>query len=182
LFSELLRALGFRVQLYSARAANNSGGYGPEFDHMLVSVGLEERWLADVGFGDSFLEPLRLDATGEQVDNGRPYTVERDGERRVLLRIEDGVWKPKFVFSEQPRELSEFAGMCHYHQTSPESHFTRSRVCTRATPQGRITLADLRLIITTHEGRQERLLESEDEYRAALREYFGIELPVATAA
>ncbi len=30
--------------------------------------------------------------------------------------------------------------MCRFHQTSPESMFTRLRLCTLATPTGRITL------------------------------------------
>jgi arylamine N-acetyltransferase len=54
------------------------------------------------------------------------------------------------------RELADFTDMCHFHQTSQESHFTRNRICSRATPDGRITLSDSRLIITTGEKRQER--------------------------
>ena len=67
--------------------------------------------------------------------------------------------------------------MCRYHQTSPESSFTRRRVCTRATPDGRITLSDRRLITTRAGERQERELADEDEVRAVLREWFGVELP-----
>ena len=33
---------------------------GPEFDHLTLRVDLEEPWLADVGFGEGFLEPLGL--------------------------------------------------------------------------------------------------------------------------
>ena len=59
-FAALLRALRFRVTLLSGRVARQDGSYGPEFDHLTLRVDLEEPWLADVGFGDCFLEPLRL--------------------------------------------------------------------------------------------------------------------------
>ena len=55
LFAGMLRALGFRVTMLSAGVARKSGGFGPEFDHMTLTVDVgEEQWLADVGFGDGF--------------------------------------------------------------------------------------------------------------------------------
>jgi N-hydroxyarylamine O-acetyltransferase len=66
--------------------------------------------------------------------------------------------------------------MCRYHQTSPLSHFTRGRICSKATPDGRVTLSEMRLIITRNGERQERALANEEEYEAILRERFGITL------
>ena len=65
-FAALLRALGFSVTLLSGRVAREDGTASPEFDHLALRVDLEEPWLADVGFGDSFLEPLRLKPDVEQ--------------------------------------------------------------------------------------------------------------------
>jgi N-hydroxyarylamine O-acetyltransferase len=67
--------------------------------------------------------------------------------------------------------------MCHYHQASPESHFTRRRICSRATPAGRISLSDLKLIETSDEHRNEREFTGEEQWRSTLEELFGIELP-----
>jgi len=64
--------------------------------------------------------------------------------------------------------------MCLYHQTSPQSHFTQKRICSLATPDGRVTLSDLRLITTRNGVREERMLETEAEHTVALRELFGI--------
>lgn len=65
--------------------------------------------------------------------------------------------------------------MCLYYQTSPQSHFTRARLCTLATPEGRVTLSGTRLITTDEGGgRRERTLAGEREYEEALREYFGV--------
>jgi N-hydroxyarylamine O-acetyltransferase len=176
LFAALLRALGFNVTLLSARVMEG-GRLGPEFDHMTLLVQLEERWLADVGFGDSFREPLRLDDPHEQRQNHGAYRLTRDGEQWTLLaRSSDNEWTPQYVFTLQPRQLADFADMCHYHQTSPESHFTQKRVCSLATPAGRVTLSDMRLIITQNGEREEKMLASREEYAKALREYFGIKL------
>src|ERR1043165_6754189 len=66
-FAALLRALGFDVEMLSARVPRADGTTSPEFDHMtlLVRAG-GERWLAGVGFGECFLHPLRIDDRGEQ--------------------------------------------------------------------------------------------------------------------
>src|SRR6266478_8398002 len=74
-FAALLRVLGFRVTLLSGRVARAEGGYSPEFDHLTLRVDLEEPWLADVGFGDCFLEPLRLESRLEQEQSGRVYRL-----------------------------------------------------------------------------------------------------------
>ena len=74
-FAALLRVLGFRVTLLSGRVARADGGYSPEFDHLTLRVDLEEPWLADVGFGECFLEPLRLEPGMEQPQNGRIYRL-----------------------------------------------------------------------------------------------------------
>jgi N-hydroxyarylamine O-acetyltransferase len=66
--------------------------------------------------------------------------------------------------------------MCRYHPTSPQSHFTQQRVCSRATPDGRVTISGMRLITTVRGQRHERHLRGEDEYAQALRTHFGIVL------
>jgi len=179
LFAALLRALGFEVRMLSAGVAREGGGFGPEFDHMALVVELEERWLADVGFGDSFREPLRLDERDEQRQGKSAYRIRPEGHRLVLERRDGGgEWKPQYSFTLRPRAYADYAEMCRHHQTSPESHFTRGRVCTRATDGGgRVTLSELRLITTDPEGaRHERALSGEEEYADVLREQFGVRL------
>ncbi len=175
LFAGLLRALGFEVDMLSARVANAAGEFGPDFDHMTLMVQLDQRWLADVGFGDSFREPLLIDTPEEQVRKDRAYKILPENERRILWQRGDGdEWKAQYSFTLQPFTFPDYAEMCHYHQTSPQSHFTQKRVCTRATPQGRITLSELRLINTESGERIEQTLQDEQEYAKVLRQHFGI--------
>jgi N-hydroxyarylamine O-acetyltransferase len=181
LFAALLRELGFNVEMLSAGVANDKGVFGPDFDHMTLLVTApdepQQRWLADVGFGDSFNEPLLLDERSEQPQGQRSYRIDPDGDHLILSQRQgDGDWKPQYRFMVRPHTYSDYQEMCHYHQTSPESHFTQGRVCTRATPDGRITLSGLRFITTTMAGREERTLPDENAYEQLLRVEFGIEM------
>lgn len=176
-FAALLQAIGFQVTLLSARVARQDGSFGPEFDHLTLRVDLDRPWLADVGFGDSFVEPLRFLPGIAQKDGSQIYRI---SETAGVLQLEQweaaNSWKQMYRFTLQPRQMQEFAGMCHYHQTSPESSFTRKRLCTRATADGRITLSDMKLVITRDGNKEERMLSSEEEWRATLREYFDVVL------
>lgn len=176
-FAALLRRLGFKVTLLSARVPRQDGSDGPEFDHLALRIDLAEPWLADVGFGDSFLSPLRLAIGEEQQQDGRAFRItELEGSLHVERAEPEGSWKREYSFTLVPRDLSEFAPMCHYHQTSRESPFTRKRVCSMATPEGRITVADWKLIVTFNGKREERMLSSDKEWRDALQKYFGVVL------
>jgi len=176
-FGALLRALGYNVANLSARASSADGSFGSEFDHLTLLVTIDgERWIADVGFGDSFLEPLRLDDRFDQNDPAGTFRIEQRDVDLVVCRSKTDAWSDEYLFTLGEHPLEDFAGMCRYHQTSPQSHFTRKRICSMATPDGRITLSDLRLITTTRGERVERELASEDEWRAVLRAEFAISL------
>jgi N-hydroxyarylamine O-acetyltransferase len=172
-----LRELGLSVTLLSARVSREDGSASPEFDHLALRVDLDEPWLADVGFGDSFLEPLRLKPELEQEQSSGRFRIVQVGDVMIMQRVLPGeFWKSMYRFTLTPRQLSDFAPRCEFQQTSPESHFTRQRICTLPTQDGRITLSDLKLIRTIGERREERILASEDEWRSALAELFGVQL------
>jgi N-hydroxyarylamine O-acetyltransferase len=176
-FAALLRQLGFRVTLLSARVPRADGSDGPEFDHLTLRVDLDEPWLADVGFGDFVLEPLLLKTDIVQDQGGKKYRLFEVGDRMHVQKCDrDGVWKPEYSFRLQARQLSDFAKMCRYHQTSPDSPFTKKRLCTIATPDGRITLSNMRLIVTHGNSREESEVESDVGWNAALKTHFGVVL------
>lgn len=175
LFAGLLRALGFKVEMLSAQVADDEGGFSRDFDHMTLIVSGEQRWLADVGFGDSFVEPLLLDAREAQMQRDRAYRIVADGEWLILERADNGRdWKPQYSFTLQPFQYPDYAEMCEYHQTSPESHFVRSRICSRLTPEGRISLTEKLLITTEGNQRHEQPVATPEEYVEMLRQHFRI--------
>ncbi|HSE41998.1 MAG TPA: arylamine N-acetyltransferase [Acidobacteriota bacterium] len=176
LFAELLRRLGFKVEMLSARVSKSAEDYGPEFDHMTLLVQLDERWIADVGFGESFIEPLKLDVEEEQIQNSRRYRIISRENGGKIYQAFDKKWMNQYLFHISPHKLREYAGMCNYHQTSPDSTFTQKVVCSRATEDGRITLTDKKLIITSGTQRQEKDLAGQEEFDQLLLEHFGFSL------
>lgn len=142
-FAWLLRELGFDVKLLQAQVPSASGELGPPFDHMALLV--NDAWLADVGFGDFAMHPIPI---------------------KEFDQVE-------YVLSLEPHELSEFAPMCDYQQYDPRSSFTKKRVCTIATPDGRITLSDAKLIVTKNGQRTETPVAG-DDWERVLYETFGI--------
>jgi N-hydroxyarylamine O-acetyltransferase len=173
-FSELLAALGFQVTLLAARVFGD-GDLGPPFDHLALRVAVagDGPWLADVGFGRHSSYPLRLDTAAEQADPGGTFRVAgtADGDLDV---IRDG--QPQYRVEPRPRSLGDFGPTCWWQQTSPESHFTRSLVCSLLTERGRVTLSDRTLIHTTGDRREERTLAGDAEVLDAYRSLFGIVL------
>ncbi|WP_413163285.1 arylamine N-acetyltransferase family protein [Capilliphycus salinus ALCB114379] len=176
LFSWLLQQLGFKVTLLSAQVAREDGNFGREFGHLTLLVKDTESWLVDVGFGDSFLYPLKLENSTEQIQKREHYKLINNDETWIFYYKKEGDYKPQYCFTLTPRNLTDFQTTCEYNQTSPQSIFTRSRICTKATPTGRVTLSDNRLIITQNGQREEHTLNTEAEYNKTLQDYFNINL------
>lgn len=175
LFNELLGHLGFRTRIVSARVFNGTD-HGPEFDHAaIIATAGEEEYLTDVGFGDFIAEPLRFVLDEEQTDSAgtfiiRPY----DGDYLEAAKRDGEDWKSQYIFKDVARDLTEFAEMCDFQQYSPESHFTKGKVCSLMTENGRKTLTDKKFIVTTNGGKTETPVESEDEFDRILARQFGI--------
>ncbi|MEM8806511.1 MAG: arylamine N-acetyltransferase [Cyanobacteria bacterium P01_G01_bin.38] len=176
LFGWLLEQLGFTVVMLSARVFKDTQP-GAEFDHMLLLIEMEEaRLIADVGFGDSFLEPLPLDSSEAHEQYGSMYRLTGSETEKMLQRLRGSDWSPQYIFALKPRQLDEFSVMCQYQQTSPESHFTQKTVCSLATVEGRVTLSNNRLIVTADGQRKEQEVLDGEAYQTLLKTYFGIEL------
>jgi N-hydroxyarylamine O-acetyltransferase len=179
-FAWLLKEVGFEVTYLNARVYSGSGQRGREFDHLTLLVKipeLAEVWLADVGFGDSFLEPLTFEEGRVQIQELRAYKLQRaeDG-LDMLQRGYDGKWKRQYFFDLTPRNFpGDYEAACYYHQTSPQSSFTRASIITIATSEGRVTLDEDKLIIT-NQGRREETPVSQGDRPLLLQKYFGVEL------
>lgn len=175
LFNELLRSLGFKTRLVSARVFNGTT-HGPEYDHaaILVTIG-DEEYLADVGFGDFTAEPLRFVLDVEQQDTTGTFLIRRfDDEYLEVAKLDAGEWKSEYIFKDIARELSEFVEMCDFQQYSPDSHFTKAKICSIMTNDGRKTLTDSKLIITTNGSKEEMKVTPGATFDQILRQEFGI--------
>ncbi|MFH8799602.1 arylamine N-acetyltransferase [Streptomyces sp. NPDC017936] len=197
-FAALLRALGFDVTLLAARVYGQQGRLGIPYDHLALLVRTVDagEWLADVGFGAHSHYPLRWEDRGEQKDPGGLFRIVEAGPDAAGVKggagrlagpgrgpgapdldvIRDGV--REYRLEVRPRVLGDFLAGAWWHRTSPDSHFTRSLVCSRVTEDGgRITLSGRRLKETAADGgSEERELAGDEEVLAVYRERFGIGL------
>jgi N-hydroxyarylamine O-acetyltransferase len=147
---------------------------------MALIVELEDRkWLIDAGYGDFSLRPLAI-LPGEVQSDGRTYyqitdNIIVDGKKY----FEASKWnhskhafRIEYIFTLTPRILQEFAGMNHFHQTSPESHFARSRICSLPVKDGRISIINNRFIRTENGAKYVKPILNEEHRAGLLQKYF----------
>jgi N-hydroxyarylamine O-acetyltransferase len=183
LFASLLQALGFEVSLLSGRVWRKvAHSWGPEYDHLALAVTLDQPYLVDVGFGDSFRAPMPLSAVVQSDVSGK-YRLVR-GEWADDLVLEHTVrdhWRSLYRVSREPRALASFAGMNVWQQTSPDSPFTGHAVFTLARPWGRLTLTN-RHAIETRLGRIHRQRLRPGELERRLKRLYGVRGPLGPNA
>jgi N-hydroxyarylamine O-acetyltransferase len=184
LCSWLLCELGFDVTLLAGQLVDPATGEpGPERAHLALLVELDGPVLVDVGWGEAYRRPFALQAGNEHVDPGiASYRLERhDGGWQVLERHDDSLetnlksipgWRIAYRFDLEPHELADFEATCRWQETE-SPFFTGHRFCTLATPDGRRTLMDDRLIVRDGGARSERPV-TDAEWPRLLEELFGV--------
>jgi N-hydroxyarylamine O-acetyltransferase len=177
LFYELLTEIGFQNKIISARVGKGNGEFGAEYDHLaIISQINEEEFLVDVGFGDFTVEPLKFILDEKQVDDNGTFLIRKHTDEYFEVVKKDGEnWSSEYIFKDLARDLAEFAGMCNFHQTSPDSHFTRGKLCSLMLENGRKTLTNKKFMVTQNGEKKETEVSSEDEFNQSLRQEFGIE-------
>jgi N-hydroxyarylamine O-acetyltransferase len=173
-FALLLTALGYDVRLLGVSVFGEDGTLSPAFDHMALLVGLDERYLVDVGFGAHSTYPLRRDWPEAQEDPGGSFLVvdAPGGDVDVLV---DGV--PRYRAEPKARRIGDFARPAWWHTNSPESTFRSGPLCSRATESGRVTIRGDRLIESVDGERTETTLVGDEDILAAYEKQFGFRPP-----
>lgn len=177
LLASVLRALGFDVTLFSSNVIHD--GIPAEIDHLTLLIQLDDRYIVDVGFGDSSRLPLRLEEGGEQYGAGQRYRfTQADGRWILWSGAENNGWYDEYSFDATmtPLTLPDFENANRYYQTAPESWFVQGRICSRATDDGRISLTGDSLIVTRNGQREEMPIEDEQAFVQALKRHFGIQV------
>jgi N-hydroxyarylamine O-acetyltransferase len=125
------------------------------------------------------MHPLAFVVNQDLVDTNGRFRIEKENDECLIVARfseEEKQYVPEYKFSVKERRLSDFSPMCLYHQTTPESHFARNRICSIATPTGRISLSDDKLIVTKRGMRKETPIRSKQEFDRVLDRYFNIRL------
>ncbi len=188
-FAWALQQIGFRVSRLGAAVWSDRdgiGSYGDDASHLLLKVDLDEPWIADVGFGENFRSPLRM--IDGLVQEQAPHAFRLDREQRddddawaLSTRDAQGLWASTYRYTNIARPIEYFAAMCRFHQTSPLSHFVQKRLCSLATPHGRLTLSGNEWIVSGLDGsRSVTPIADQAEACRLLKEYFDITPPART--
>ena len=178
LFHHLLSVCGFKVSMVAGRLLHGHG-YGRPFEHMALIVEVEgKKWLLDAGYGDFALKPLAITPGEVQSDGRTTYQIIEkivDGEEYLAV----GKWRPskktfriEYIFTLTPRVLQEFSAMNHFHQTSSESHFARSLICSLPTPEGRVSIINNKFMRTENGNRLLVAIENDAHRNEILATYF----------
>ncbi|MEQ8337975.1 MAG: arylamine N-acetyltransferase [Cyclobacteriaceae bacterium] len=177
LFQILLNKLGFEAKIISARVYDEGKGtFGEEYDHLVIIVDTDQsEYLVDVGFGEFAFNPLLLEPNKIQDDPRGKFIIEKGNDHYTVSKLKEGSKNVAYRFTDQARALSEFKGMCDYHQTSPHSHFTQKKLISKPTNKGRITLTGNTIKITEGDAVQKCIEFPKEAYDQQLRTWFNMD-------
>lgn len=177
LFLWLLRQLGYKADLLSARIFQPPDfALGPEFDHPLIMVHLEEMWLVDVGNSKWFFEPLKIETGKYQTQLGASFRIfSENGTYFLTQTFENNKEVKQYQFTLKQRKPSDFYVICNYKWTSPDSKFTKGYICSKMTENGRVILNYPKFIRYENGIKTESAIESPDEFRKLIVHFFGVD-------
>ncbi|OMJ33686.1 acetyltransferase [Sphingomonas sp. Sph1(2015)] len=188
LFLDALAAHGFHARPLLARvwlAATDV----PPTTHTLSLVHIEgQDWIADAGFGGSYLPPMPLVEGAEATaPDGALFRLDRDPQHGwMLLRnghpgLTDGRatgegWQPQYSFTTDHVWDADLALANHWTSTAPESRFRQATIVSIVLPRGFAALTDRHYRRRVGEDEAAATITDPRVYRMRLSLMFGIDL------
>lgn len=194
LYSDMLTLLGVENRPLLARVLLGipEGVVTPR-THTLLMVQVEGRpWIADAGFGGSFVPPLPLEHGAEaSTPDGARHRLLRVGERGLLAgewRLEragpvsatDGRcaphddWQAQYIFDLGEVGQDDLEMSNHWTSTRPDTRFTSLHIASIVLPGGFAALSERQLTVYRQGTSETRVIENAKEYAQTLREMFRI--------
>ena len=196
LYGDMLALAGIanRPLLGRPRLALPDGFIGPR-THVLLLAEIDGRqWIADAGFGGSFVPPLPLEhgAEAQTADGARhrllrigqpdgEWLLERAGPRATTDgRAKDhGDWQAQYSFDLAPVMAMDLEQANHWTATWPGSRFLAGPLVSRITPGGFLALSGTMLSVAQGTLAEKRALADAAEWRDVLATVFGVALSAA---
>jgi N-hydroxyarylamine O-acetyltransferase len=171
LLAALLRAAGFVVTHHQAVV----GGEGPT-NHMALLVHLDgERWLADAGLGEGFVEPLPF-REGRFSIGPLTYTLQREPGGSWWMGQHEWGSFAGFRMVEEESPVSAFQVHHRRLATDPASSFVQTLVVQQPREDLIVTLRARTLSFVGPSIDDKRVVADAGELAAVLRDVFGITL------
>lgn len=177
IFYWLMQQLGYETYPLHVRLP-----HGPDIPAPIVHRGnmviLDgKKYYCDVGYGGPGPKGLvAVDGPREQVIDGEPFQIQRDGLYVTIFRMADGEWTQVIRFADVPAVAEDFDYLLFAFTADPESHFVKKRIVNLCLPNhGHLALTDMEFTALKDGVRTHRVLQSEEEVQEVLREEFGIE-------
>ncbi|MFD5112689.1 arylamine N-acetyltransferase [Streptomyces sp. NPDC058391] len=176
LFAALLSTLGYDVTTLASRPwLPQDRTYTDTGDHMVLLVRLDHaRWLVDVAYSQlTAVGPVGLDGAVRR-ERGWDFRVHQEGaEFTAQRRGTSGRWAPIHRFTLDPRGARHFGEILDlYLNPENDSPIPRTLMCSRVTPEGKVTLVNDLLIETAHGTERSSKVETPAACRAALATVF----------
>lgn len=174
-FAWLLDAVGFDVALLGAAVLLN--GPSAVIDHLTLEVTLDQPYLVDVGFGDSFIQPLRLNQASPQDGGSGTFEFMASSQGTTLTRHDaDGFPEPQYRFKRTHRTIEEFSVPSDALQGDKSLHWHKKAIATRLLGNGadRVSLTGTTLTRTIGDEATSGDIE-EHKVEEVLRTEFNIE-------
>ncbi|MBY0500413.1 MAG: GNAT family N-acetyltransferase [Alphaproteobacteria bacterium] len=180
LFYYALKTMGFSAHLCLSRLANDKGNLLPDSVHMVILIELEQRYLADVGWGEGgFIYPLCLDEKKEQYQKDHAYLCSNEGDVFSIWRKDKkDRWAKLYDLTLDKRDLEDFQERNHYHQVTIHSPFSKERICIKPTKDGYISLRGDQLKYATQNAKETAKITNNEGYRRILKRDFNLHLDI----
>lgn len=176
LFGELLASLGFDVRLHFARYLRGEQDI-PKRRHEVLTVQLPEgRFLCDVGVGAPIpLHPVELSSRRQGQERGVWCFREDEILGHVLCEEKDGELSDVYAFTDEHCFPQDFLTTSYFCETHPDSFFRQGLMVALRTEEGRSTVSGREFRIFRGHSAEVFTPGTEDEFRTALKTYFGLE-------
>lgn len=188
LFADALEALGFAVRPLLARVWLGAEDT-PPLTHTLSLVAIDSGyWIADAGFGGSYVPPMPLidGAETEAPDGARfrlrddavlGWLLERDGSAASTDGRGGGTgFQPQYSFNVAPVEPADLALSNHWTSTRPHTRFLDHVITSIVLPAGFASLTDRDYRRSTSSEDMSATIDDPRVYRLRLSLMFGIDL------
>ena len=175
-FGALLEAIGYRVIRLGAAVLLD--GPSDLIDHLTLEVHVDQPYLVDVGFGASFINPLRLNDPTPQDGGTGMFQLIASPNGTTLTELIDGLPMPLYRYRRVAHTLDQFTPISDALQNDPTKHWGTKPFATRLLDHGpdRVTLTHDTLKVIRGEATDTRPIAPHD-WEATLRDWFGYGLP-----